>query len=170
MQDSSVLLLTHAQLSIAIAGFASVAATLRRPLTSLLAQRFLALLSLSFLQVLACLLPVWLGEFQHTEFGIWRICGLVMFVLYSCHLTFLVLAPMTRIGKTIGVVINPIVTALTWIAGTAAIITLGTFAFRAESHATFSEYYACNAVFLFTQFILFADVATADSNRHSTDA
>jgi len=55
--------MTHAQLSVAVAGFSGVAAAIRRPLTPLLRQRFLALLSVSFQQVLACKLPIWLSGF-----------------------------------------------------------------------------------------------------------
>ena len=165
MQDSSVLLLTHAQVAVALAGFSGVTITIRRPLTALLRQRFLALMSLSFLQVLGSLLPVWLGEFYHTAFPIWRITASVMLALYLCHTIFLVLLPIKAVGRTIATVINPVVTVATWIPGLLSMAALILVAAKRESAQTFAIYYACHAAFLFTQFMIFADVATAKNER-----
>ena len=50
--DSEVLLQTHAEMAIAITGFASVIAALSRPLTAFARQRFFSLLALSVIQIL----------------------------------------------------------------------------------------------------------------------
>ena len=170
MQDSSTLLLTHAQLSVAIAGFAGIAATLRRPLTPLLNQRFLALMSLSFLQVMAGLFPVWLTEFIPSYPSPWRTAIGLMLVLYSVHLIALVLLPMKSVGRTISVVINPPVTFLTWAITIISLCSLGVTVGSPESPSLFTTYYGANAIFLFTQFVLFADLATASDARHGPDA
>ncbi len=170
MQDSSALLLTHAQLAVAIAGFSGVAVTIRRPLTALLKQRFFALISLSLLQVFGSLLPVWLGDLRHLPDHVWQVSSGVMLVLYLCHTLFLVLIPIKTVGRTIATVINPVVTVGTWVPGLVAMCALAITATRPESPNPFSVYYACHAAFLFTEFMVFADVATAKNERHPTDA
>ena len=170
MQDSSILLLTHAQLSIAVAGFSSVAAAIRRPLTPLLRQRFLALLSVSFQQVFACMLPVWLSGFIVTQDQIWQTCSIVTLLLYCAHTLWLVVLPMRKLGRPIGQVINPFVTAATWLASIAAITIIAINAIGYPGGSTFHMYYAGNAIWLFIGFMIFADVATTESDRFEPDA
>ena len=170
MQDSSILLLTHAQITVAVAGFASVAAAIRRPLTPILRQRFLALLSVSVLQVLACLFPVWLATAIPESERTWQMCSILMLALYGGHTWWLVLVPIRKIGKAIGTVINPAVTAGTWIASAVAFLTIAVNALGYPVKSSFHVYYAGNAIWLFIGFMIFAEVATSSAEDTESDA
>ena len=52
------ILLTHAEITVALAGFASVAAVLRRPLSPIQRQRFFSILFGALALVLGSLVPV----------------------------------------------------------------------------------------------------------------
>ena len=170
MQDSSILLLTHAQITVAVAGFASVAAAIRRPLTALLRQRFLALLSVSFLQVLACLFPVWLSGVVPESERTWQLCSVLTLFLYAGHTWWLVLVPMRKIGKPVGTVINPVITAGTWAASTIAFLIIASNVIGYPIRSSFHVYYAGNAIWLFIGFMIFAEVVTSKAEDAEPDA
>jgi hypothetical protein len=65
--DMQSVLQTHAEVAMALGGFASVVAALGRPLSGVRRQRFLALLFLALVQVLTCLLPIWLSNLLDSE-------------------------------------------------------------------------------------------------------
>src|SRR5262245_10126363 len=96
--ELEVLLQAHAAVGIALAGFASVVAALRRPLSVLARQRFLSLLALAVIQILGCLLPMWfMHHLTSSELG-WRVLSAVLLVLSVMRIWWLVLLPARHLG------------------------------------------------------------------------
>jgi hypothetical protein len=110
--EHEAVLLTHAEVAVALAGFASVVAALRRPLTPVDRQRFLALLFLALVQVLGCLGPIWLDSFVVNPAVLWRSSSLIILVLAAFHYVFLVFRPLRRIEASFEL-INPAVSVIT---------------------------------------------------------
>ena len=109
--EHEAVLLTHAEVAVALAGFASVVAALRRPLTPIDRQRFLALLFLALVQVLGCLGPIWLDSFVVNPAVLWRSSSLTILVLAALHYVFLVFRPLRRLAVTFQL-INPAVSII----------------------------------------------------------
>jgi hypothetical protein len=161
--DSDALLQTHAEVAIALAGFASVIAALNRPLGAFARQRFLSLLALSLIQVLGCLLPLWfLHLVDHPSAG-WRILSIVLLGLNVVRLWWLVILPIRRLGEHERVIINPFASKVVWGAGFGALLLLLLNALGVPFPPSFDLYYAALLVTLLIGFALFADVAAGSS-------
>jgi hypothetical protein len=157
------LLQTHAEVGVALAGFASVAAALRRPLPALARQRFLSLLALSVIQILGCLLPLWLlRDLSSPEFA-WRSLSAVLLALNLMRIWWLVVLPARHIGLEVRTIINPVVGRLVWAAGFAGMLFLLLNIVGLPLRPGFDLYYAALLSTLLVGFVLFADVAVDES-------
>src|SRR5262245_38633479 len=157
------LLQTHAEVGIALAGFASVVAALRRPLSVLARQRFLSLLALAVIQILGCLLPIWfMHQLTSPELG-WRVLSAALLVLNLMRMWWLVLLPACRLGVEVQNIINPVVGRLVWGAGLAGMLLLLLNIVGLPLRPGFDLYYAGLLVNLLVGFVLFADAAVGES-------
>ena len=100
------LLETHAEVAAVLAGFAGVAAVLRRPLSPVEHQRFLSLLFSALIQVVVCLVPVWLSIINVTGAALWRSAALIALVLTLAAIMVLILIPMRTLGASNFTIIN----------------------------------------------------------------
>jgi hypothetical protein len=156
------LLQTHAEVGVALAGFASVVAALRRPLSALARQRFLSLLALSVIQILGCLLPIWFMEpLTSSELG-WRLLSTLLLLLNLTRIWWLVVVPARRLGIEVQVIINPVVGRLVWSAGLVAVVLLLLNIVGLPLRPGFDLYYAALLSTLLVGFVLFADVAVSE--------
>ena len=161
--ELEVLLQVHADVGIALAGFASVVAALRRPLSVLARQRFLSLLALAVIQILGCLLPIWfMHHLTSSEFG-WRVLSAVLLVLNLIRMWWLVLLPARRLGVEVQNIINPVVGRLVWGGGLAGMLLLLLNVVGLPLRPGFDLYYAGLLSGLLVGFVLFADVAVGDA-------
>jgi hypothetical protein len=148
------LLQTHAEVGIALAGFASVVAALRRPLSALARQRFFSLLALSVIQILGCLLPIWFMQQRvNSEFG-WRALSAVLVALNFMRIWWLIRVPARDFvdrGIDVQAIINPVV--LFWMLNIVGL----------PLRPGFDMYYAGLLSTLLVGFVLFADVAVVES-------
>ena len=160
------LLQTHAEVGIALAGFASVVAALRRPLSALARQRFFSLLALSVIQILGCLLPIWFMQQRvNSEFG-WRILSAVLVALNFMRIWWLVRVPARHLGGQgidVQAIINPVVTRLVWAAAFAGLLFWLLNIVGLPLRPGFDMYYAGLLSTLLVGFVLFADVAVVES-------
>ncbi len=161
--DPGVLLQTHAEVAIALAGFASVVAALGRPLSAFTRQHFFSLLSLSLLQVLGCLLPLWCLDLFESESTGWRFLSIVLLGLSAARIWWLVLLPSRRLGKEVLIILNPLVSKLGWGIGNASLLCLLLNTVGFPLRPNFDLYYAGLMASLLVGFALFADVATEGS-------
>jgi len=157
------LLQTHAEVGVALAGFASVVAALRRPLSTLARQRFLSLLALSVIQILGCLLPIWFMHGSTTSELEWRVLSALLLVLYFMRMWWLVLLPARHVGVEVRAIITPAVGRLVWGAGLAAMLLLLLNIAGLPLRPGFDLYYASLLSTLLVGFVLFADVAVGDT-------
>jgi hypothetical protein len=164
--DLAGLFQTHAEVGIALAGFASVVAALRRPLSALARQRFFSLLALSVIQILGCLLPIWfMQRLANSEFG-WRVLSAVVLALHLMRMWWLVQVPARRLsvlGIQVHAIINRAVTRMVWAAGLAGMLFLSLNIVGLPLHPGFDLYYAGLLSTLLVGFVLFADVAIVES-------
>ena len=100
------LLETHAEVAVALAGFASVSAVLRRPLSALLRQRFLAILFAALVQVLGGLVPVWLSVLGVVGPTLWRTASFLQFALAATLVWTVVYVPLKSTSASAYVIIN----------------------------------------------------------------
>jgi hypothetical protein len=160
------LLQTHAEVGIALAGFASVVAALRRPLSVLARQRFFSLLALSVIQIVGCLLPIWFMEqLADSEFG-WRVLSAVLLALNLMRIWWLVQIPARRLralGIDVQAIIDGTVTRLVWAAGLAGLAFFMLNIVGVPLRPGFDLYYAGLLSTLLVGFVLFADVAIVES-------
>ena len=160
------LLQTHAEVGIALAGFASVVAALRRPLSALARQRFFSLLALSVIQILGCLLPIWfMQHLANSELG-WRVLSAVLVALNFMRIWWLVRVPARRLeglGINVQAIINPMVTRLVWGVAFAGLVFLVLNIVGLPLRPGFDMYYAGLLSTLLVGFVLFADVAVVES-------
>jgi len=134
--DSEVLLQTHAEMAIAITGFASVIAALSRPLTAFSRQRFFSLLALSVIQILGCLIPLWFLHLMESSSTVWRLTSII---------------------------ILPVATRLIYGGGYLGFACLALNSIGIGFRPNFDLYYAGLLATLLVGFALFADVATRES-------
>jgi heme/copper-type cytochrome/quinol oxidase subunit 4 len=160
---SEVLLQTHAEVAIAMVGFASVIAALSRPLSAFARQRFFSLLGLSFIQILGCLLPIWFLHLSESPATSWRVVSLVVLGLNLARIWWLVLSPIRSLGQEARTILNPVVTRLTYGAGYLGFAVLLVNAIGVGFDPNFNLYYAGLLSTLLPGFALFADVATRES-------
>ena len=159
------LLQTHAEVGIALAGFSSVVAALRRPLSALARQRFFSLLTLSVIQILGCLLPIWfMQQLANSELG-WRVLSAVLLALNLARMWWLVLIPARHLGVLgieVQAIINPAVTRVVWAAGLAGMLFLLLNIVGVPLRPGFDLYYAGLLSTVLVGFVLFADVAMVE--------
>ena len=161
--NADSILQTHAEVSIAIAGFASVTAALQRPLSRVQRQRFLALLFAALVQVLGSLVPVWLSAQGLPAATVWTWASAVMTVMLVGYLLFLVWVPLRRIGPASFVILNWTVTYISYgLAGVMLVCVLvnlvGLF-----GPPSFGLYYAVMLGGLSAVFLLFADAVVGEA-------
>jgi hypothetical protein len=166
------LLQTHAEVGIALAGFASVVAALRCPLSALARQPFFALLSLSVIQILGCLLPIWfMQQLANSELG-WRVLSAVLVALNLIRVWWLVRAParhlaiakLGAVGIEVQAIINPAFTRLVWAVAFAGLLSLSLNIVGLPVRPGFHLYYAGHLSMLLVGFVLFADVAVREES------
>lgn len=161
--DATGLLQTHAEVGTALAGFASVVAALRRPLSEVERQRFLSLLALSLIQVLGCLLPLWVVDQLAPPAPSWRILSIVLLGLYVARLWWLVIIPSRVLGPGVRLILNPLATRFLWGVALFSAACLASNAIGLPLRPGFHLYYAGHLGMLLVGFMLFADVVVAKS-------
>ena len=161
--DSEALLQTHAEMAIALAGFASVIAALGRPLTAFARQRFLSLLALALIQVLGCLLPLWLLQILGSQEAAWRVLSVILVALNVARMRWLVILPIRGLGEDARVILHPVVSKFVWGAGYGSILCLLVNTIGIPIRPGFDLYYVALLGALIGGFALFADVAVGES-------
>lgn len=160
--DFEALLQTHAEVAIALAGFASVVAALRRPLSAFARQRFFSLLALSMIQILGCLLPLWTAPLFTSSSAAWRTLSALLLGLNAARMWWLVLRPAQTLGKGTLTVLHPLASKLVWGAGFVALLLLALNVAGFLFSPSFNFYYAALLSTLIAGFALFADVASSE--------
>jgi hypothetical protein len=150
------ILLTHAEVAIALAGFASVAAVLRRPLSTIQRQRFFGILFSSLFQVLFSILPLWLAELGIVGSALWRTASILQLAVTFSFNLFAVYLPLRRLGAHSFVIISPSVTYITY--GLLASVVGLLVSNLLVATPSFGLYYAALFVVMVTVFLVFADV------------
>lgn len=161
--NSEALLQTHAEVAIALAGFASVVAALIRPLSAFARQRFLSLLALSLIQVIGCLLPLWLLRFVEDPSASWRLLSILLLGLNVARLWWLVILPNRRLDQDERVILGPLANQVMWGTGLLALLLFLINSVGIPFRPNFELYYAGLLATLLIGFALFADVATGSS-------
>lgn len=160
--DPEGLLQTHAEVGIALAGFASVVAALRRPLPVQARQRFLSLLALSVIQIFGCLLPLWFfSHFSYSPFA-WRALSAGLLAMLIMRMWWLVLRPARQVGVEVRNIIGPAAGRLVWATGLAGMFLLLLNIVGLPLQPGFDLYYAGLLLTLLVGFSLFADVVVTD--------
>ncbi len=160
------ILLTHAEVAVALAGFASVAAVLRRPLSPVQRQRFLVILFAALGLVLGSLGPVWLSELEVSGPALWRIASAFLLVLFLTHGFVFVYLPLRKLGASILVVINLPVTYV-GVGITTAMVGLLVVNLLGVPTPGFGLYYAALLAGLAAIFLAFADVVITEDDEAS---
>jgi len=148
---------THAEVAMALGGFASVAAALGRPLGPVRRQRFLALLFLALTLVLQCLLPLWLSQLGFSASTLWRSASLLAFSIASTVIVFTVVIPLRRTGYTSGMLKNRGARYLVNGGGGISVLLLLINGIGVPDSPGFGIYYASLVLALTVGFTLFAD-------------
>jgi hypothetical protein len=161
--ESEALLQTHAEVSIALAGFASVVAALRRPLTAFARQRFLSLLGLSLILVLGCLLPLWCLPLFDSSSTAWRILSAVLLGLNAARMWWLVLLPIRALDEGAQIILNPLASKLLWGVAPVTFLLLVLNVIGLPFDPSFNLYYVALLTGLVSGFALFADVVVAET-------
>ena len=159
------ILLTHAELAIALAGFASVAAVLRRPLSTIQRQRFFSILFSSLFQVSFSILPLWLAEIEIAGPGLWRTASALYLALMFPLLLFTVYLPLRKLDAHSFTVINLPVTYISY--GLIASLLGLLVANLLVSAPGFGLYYAALFSGMCTAFLIFADVVVVGDDEAS---
>lgn len=163
------LLQTHAEVAIALAGFASVVAALSRPLDAFARQRFLSLLALSLIQVLGCLLPLWCLHFSERPSMVWRLLSILLLGLNVARLWWLVVVPNRSLSEDVRVILNPFANKVLWGTGSLSVLLFLSNGVGLPFQPNFNVYYAGLLAGLLIGFALFADVVIG-SSRSDTPA
>jgi len=152
------ILLTHAELAAVLAGFASVVAAFQRPLPPVQRHRFLTILFSSLLQIMGCLVPVWIHTMGEVGPLFWSIVSGVHLGL-SVLLWAILVYPLRSLGKTGIIALNLPVTIFVYALAisTMGVLVVNTFV---SSIAGFALYYSSLLGGLTIIFMVFADVAT----------
>ncbi len=157
------LLMTHAEVAVAIAGFASVAAVLGRPLNALQRWRFLQILFTGFVQVAAGLIPVWLSSLGIVGPMLWRsvsVIGLLFTVILAVGLgSIFVRTP--GLSRSAIMVLNWPATYLIYGLSVTVFVLLLVNAWGVPEPG-FGLYYAALLAGMATVFLSFADVVVRD--------
>ena len=160
------LLQTHAEVAVALAGFASVAAVLQRPLSPRSRQRFLSILFAALIQVLSGLVPVWLSNIGVSGPTLWRTAtALVLFL--SIPLIVWVIFQLSALGGINRVVINVAVTRITNALSAVVFAALLFNLVGVPMAPGFGLYYASSLLGLSVVFVLFAGVVVSADGEGS---
>ncbi len=160
------ILLTHAEVAVALAGFASVAAVLRRPLSPVQRQRFLVILFAALSLVMGSLVPVWLSELGVGDPACWRIASAFLLLLVLTHAFVLIYLPLRTLGASILRVINLPVTYVGY-GLMAAMLGLLVVNLLGVPTPGFGLYYASLLAGLAAIFLAFADVVITEDDEAS---
>ena len=156
------LLQTHTEVAIALAGFASVAAVLRRPLSPHDRQRFLSILFAALIQVLGGLVPVWLSRLGIAGPFLWRTATALVLVL-SLTLVVFVYVQVRTLGGSSAILINAPVTLISRVLSVSSLGALLLNFLGVPVVPGFGLYYPSLLLGLTVVFVMFADaVVTAD--------
>jgi hypothetical protein len=158
------ILLTHAELAIALAGFASVAAVLRRPLSAIQRQRFFTILFSSLFQVFFSILPLWLAELEIVGSGLWRTASALYLALMFPLLLFSVYLPLRKLGASFAIINSP---ATYIVYGLIASVVGLLVTNLSVSAPGFGLYYAALFAGLSSVFLVFADVVVTGDGETS---
>jgi hypothetical protein len=153
--SADAILLTHAEVSIALAGFATVVAALRQPLSSIERHRFIVILLTSLTSVLNALVPVWLSESGVVGPTLWRTASAVCLAL-AVVVTLITVIPLRTLDHRARIIINLPVTILANVLFLVLIVLL-VLNLWGVSEARFSLYYAALLATLTSAFMVFAD-------------
>ncbi len=164
--DVGSLLQTHTEVAIALAGFASVAAVLRRPLSPVGRLRFLGLLFTALIQVLGCLVPVWLSTLGISGSLLWRIATAFVLVL-STTLVVVIVRPQRALDRDGFVLINAPVDRVckVLILGTFAALLFNTLGIPAAP--SFGLYYTALLLGMIVIFVMFANEVVGEDGENS---
>ncbi len=150
------ILLTHAEVAVAVAGFASVVAVLQRPLTLLQRQRFFSILLGALTQILSCLTTVSLMGVGMDGPVLWRTASVATLALLIL-VTAVLYLPMRTLGAHGIVVINVPVTYFVYVLFAAMWGSLLANLFVVAVPG-FGLYYSYMLLGLANLFLVFADV------------
>ena len=154
------ILLTQAEVTIAIAGFASVAAALRRPLSVIQRQRIFVILATSLLQLFGCLVPLCLLAVGESDSEVWQTVS-ILYLVFSLALGIGVVYHGRTLSRAEMVTIN---LPLTIFVNSLALLLYGllivNLAFLPKPG--FALYYLALLAGMTAMFVTFADVATRD--------
>lgn len=152
-------LITHAELSLALAGFAGVVAALRSPISRFRRQRFLAMVGLALAGVAGSLTPLLVEPLSATEAQHWRLCTAGLALGVALYMTWGVVLPMARLGRRAFFILSRGMTAVAWgLAGLCSFALVANVA-GVPAAPNFYLYYSVLAAGLVIGLILFADVA-----------
>ena len=159
------ILLTHAELAIALAGFASVAAVLQRPLSAIQRQRFFTILFSSLFQIFFSILPLWLAELEIVGSGLWRTASALYLALMFPLLLFAVYLLLRKLGAHSFAIINSPATYIVYglIAAVVGLLVTNLLV----SAPGLGLYYAALFVGLSSVFLIFADVVVIGDGETS---
>jgi hypothetical protein len=158
------LLQTHAEVAVALAGFASVAAVLKRPLSPRNRQRFFSILSCALIQVLGGLVPVWLANIGVSGASLWRIASAFVLALSLFFVVWVYLQVRTLDVRA--ALINAPVTFISRVFSVASLGALLLNFLVVPVAPGFGLYYASLLLGLTIVFVMFADaVVSADGER-----
>jgi hypothetical protein len=163
--DVGSLLQTHTEVAIALAGFASVVAVLRRPLSPVGRLRFLSLLFTALIQVLGCLVPVWLSTLSISGSTLWQISTAIVLVL-STTLMLAIVRPQRALDSDGFVLINAPVDRLckVLILGTFAALLVNTLGIPAAPG--FGLYYTALLLGMIVIFVMFANEVVSEDGAN----
>ena len=159
------LLQTHTEVAIALAGFASVAAVLRRPLSPVRRLRFLGLLFTALIQVLGCLVPVWLSTLGISGSTLWQIAtGIVL--VFSITVVLALARPQRNLDRDGFVLINAPVyrVCIVLIFGTFGALLLNVVGIPAAPN--FGLYYAALLLGMIVIFVMFANEVISEDGAN----
>ncbi len=159
------ILLTHAEVAIALAGFASVAAVLRRPLSAIQRQRFFTILFSSLFQVFFSILPLWLAQLEVVGSALWRTASALQIVLMVPFGLFSVYLPLRTLGTQSFAIISLPITYITY--GLVASVIGLLVANLLIPAAGFGYYYAALFAGMVTVFLVFADAVVIGDDKLS---
>ncbi len=150
-------LLAHAQLAGVLAGFSTIVAAFQRPLTDFQKHRFLTILFTALLQIIACLVPVWLAEIRNIGPFFWHAVSGV-YLGFSVLLWVALVFPLRKMESSAIIAINKPISWVIYLLGLSSFVVLIVNTMNSEV-AGFGLYYSSLLAGLTIVFFIFADVA-----------
>ena len=158
---------THAEVAVALAGFASVAAVLQRPLSSDERRSFLALLFTALIQVVGSLVPIWLSTLGLGGPTLWRIATALVLALSITLLLVLVYVSLRYSDGSRAILINA---PVTYICHALTLVTLGALLLNTLGIPVapgFGLYYTALLLGMIVIFVMFADTVVREFGESS---